>query len=66
MKSKKVKITFKTGGLGSLKSLGFSVKSSTLRVADIIISFNGLFFFRRMGRILERMPMSMSEKMLLS
>lgn len=39
-------VTLTTGG-GSLKSLLFEVKSSTRKVADIMMSFNGFFFWTK-------------------
>lgn len=52
-------ITFITGG-GSLNSLVFSVKSSILSVADMIISLNGFPRFLLKGTIRDKRPSRMS------
>lgn len=51
--------TFIRGG-GILNSLVFSVKSSTLRVADIIINLRRSFRFFLNGTILDNRPIKIS------
>ena len=46
----KLLLTFTTGG-GSLKSRLFSVKSCTLKVADIMINFKGFPFYIKIHKL---------------